>query len=315
MDALVQSRGRSFFRGPYDGYSGEIGAISLAAHLAGQVDIAALYHSGVNRVAIATLDTASTYLVHSDNEYRSPFMQWLFPLLVDVSQRRPDNYPVPELASNPFDNAVRYQRDVDARLAGVGRSTLLQPDAGDDFSGTHYRSYSVFNDFGRPALFMPWSSSFTLLAEPGVSSPALAQLLASNLHGPFGLVDSAYWTTGDSGPHDVAARNDLWNTALSLMAFDQYLLPGQPVLHVRARGRKRPGQGLPPPGGRHPRRGVHPGVRDSMICGPPKLGRICYHFLFPLLSPPSAAPLKCLKEYFCKVVNFQIPLSLTICLA
>jgi hypothetical protein len=40
----------------YDGYTGEIGLISLAAHLAGQVDMAALYHSGTLRDWFPSLD-------------------------------------------------------------------------------------------------------------------------------------------------------------------------------------------------------------------------------------------------------------------
>ena len=215
--------GKVFSTAIYDGYSGEIGLISLAAHLAGQVDIAALYHSGVNRTAVSTLDSSASYLVHSSADYRSPFVQWLFPLFVDVSQRGPDNYPVSTLASNPLDNATRYQRNVDARLAAVGRAIMLQPDAGDDYTGTVYHAYSVFNSFGKPTLFMPWSVSSALLGDPSVAGPALQQLLVSGLHGPFGLVDSAYWNTGDSGPTNVAARSDLWNVSLSLMALDQYL--------------------------------------------------------------------------------------------
>ena len=214
---------KSFNAGVYDGYSGEIGLISLAAQLANQVDITALYNSGVKRASVSTLDGTASYLVHANGANQAPFLQWLFPLFVDVSQRGPDSYPVPSLASNPWDNAVRYQQDVDARLTAVGRGSMLQPDAGDDYSGTAYQQYSVFDNFGKPSLFMPWSVSFALLAVPTDAGAALQQLLAAGLQGPFGLVDSAYWDAGANAPYNVAARFDLWNTALSLMALEQYL--------------------------------------------------------------------------------------------
>ncbi len=214
---------QTFSSGTYDGYSTEVGVISLAAELAGQVDIATLYHSGVKRIAQASVNSASTYLVHEDAKFRAPFTQWLLPLFVDVSQRGLDNYPVAELASNPLANAIAYQRDVDDRLANVGRGNLLQSDAGDDFTGSNYEAYSVFNDYGRPALVMPWSLPFALLGDASAAGPALQQLLAADLHGPFGMVDSTYWNTGESLPYDIAARNDLWNSALSLMALNEYL--------------------------------------------------------------------------------------------
>jgi hypothetical protein len=220
----------STFTGVYDEYSGEIGVISLAADLAGQVDISALYNSGVNRVSVSTLDSSSSYIVPSLSDYRSPFVEWIFPLFVNVSGPLVDDYPVAALASNPLANATAYQRDVDARLAAEGRATMLQPDAGDDYTGTHYEDYSIWDDFGQPTLFMPWSVSSALLGDPSAGGTALQQLLASSvkgsfgyLQGPFGLVDSAFWATGDSGPTNVAARNDLWNTSVSLMSLDQDL--------------------------------------------------------------------------------------------
>ena len=115
----------------------------------------------------------------------------------------------------------------DARLAAQG--TILQPDAGDDYTGTQYGEYSFWNQYTvsintvQSTLFMPWSVSLALLGDPSVAGTSLEQVLASGLQGPFGLVDSAYCTAGSSSPTDVEARNDLWNTSLSLMALDQYL--------------------------------------------------------------------------------------------
>ena len=111
----------TFSTGVYDAYSGEIGLISLAADLAGQVDIAASYNSGIDRLALPALDSSASYLVDSSADYCSPFMQWLFPMFVNVSGLGLDDYPVAGLASNPLDNATTYQRDVDARLAAEVR--------------------------------------------------------------------------------------------------------------------------------------------------------------------------------------------------
>jgi hypothetical protein len=209
----------------YDGYSGEIGLISLAAHLAGQVDMAALYHSGTLRDSFPSLDGSFQYIMHSSDQHQAPFVQWMFPLFVDVSGRGPDNYPDTDFSSNPLTNAIAYQTDVIARLEDRGRFACFQPDAGNDWRGLpeNYRAYSVFNDFGQPNLCMPWSVGFGLLADPDAAEPALRQLLQAGLHGPFGLVDSAFWDDGQPAPRDVAGRTDLWNTALSMMAFQQYL--------------------------------------------------------------------------------------------
>ncbi|NUQ66041.1 MAG: hypothetical protein HUU20_26570 [Pirellulales bacterium] len=213
----------SFTDGEYDGYSGEIWLISLAAHLAGQVDIETLYHSGVNRVRDWLVDPSRSHLVHSSTEHRAPFLQWLFPLFVDVSARGVDTYPAAELASNPLDNAIDYQAEVHAELAQAGRPAFLQPDAGDDGTGSNYRQFSVYNDFGQPDLFMPNALAFSFLADPSIAGDALRVLLSQGLHGPFGLPDSVHWDTGAEGPAAVAASQDLWNTSLALMAFNQYL--------------------------------------------------------------------------------------------
>ncbi len=209
----------------YDGYSGEIGVISLAAHLAGQVDMAALYHSGTLRDSFPSLDGSFRYVMHSSDEHQAPFVQWMFPLFVGVSGRGSDNHPAPDLASHPLTNAIAYQTDVIARLEDRGRLTCFQPDAGNDWRGLpeNYRAYSAFNDFGQPGLCMPWSVAFGLLADPAAVEPTLRELLQAGLHSPFGLVDSAFWDDGEPAPRDVAGRTDLWNAALSMMAFQQYL--------------------------------------------------------------------------------------------
>ncbi len=216
---------RGFTTGTYDGYSGETWAISLAAHLAtnNRVDITTLYHSGTKRVKTFLVDPAQAHLVHGLTDFRAPFTQWVFPLLVKLDNRGRDTYPDPQLASNPYENAVLYQRDVHAQLALVGRRTLLQADAGDDGTGMTYRQFSAYNDFGQPDLFMPWSVALSLLADPVVAEAALREQLSHGLHDPFGLVDSVHWPTGQVEPTLITARNDLWNTSLSTMALVQYL--------------------------------------------------------------------------------------------
>ena len=186
------------FAGPYDGYSGEPWLISLAAHLSSthHVGVETLYHSATLRVRDFLVDPARAHLVHASDEFRAPFLQWLLPLFVDVSDRGPDSYPDATLACNPFDNAVLYQLEVDARRALLGRALLLQPDAGDDGTGGFYRQFSCYNDFGHPDLFMPWSAALIFPADPEAAAAALRNHLAHGLHGPLGLSDSVDWLTG-----------------------------------------------------------------------------------------------------------------------
>ncbi len=110
-----------------------------------------------------------------------------------------------------------------ARLAREGRPYLVQPDAGDDGTLACYRQFSVYDDFGRRDLFMPWSAAFTLLAGADRADGTLRFLLRHHLHDPFGLADSARWATGAAEPYSVAARHDFWNTGLSTMALLEYL--------------------------------------------------------------------------------------------
>jgi len=70
---------------------------------------------------------------------------------------------------------------------------------------------------------MPWSVWFALLARADGSGGALRNLLRHRLYGPFGLADSAKWSTGAGKPFAATSRHDFWNTALSTMAFLEYL--------------------------------------------------------------------------------------------
>ncbi len=213
----------SFINAGYDGYGGEIWSISLAAHLAqvNHVDITTSFHSGTVRSASFLVDPANMQLNHSLTQFRPPFVQWLFDLYVDTNDLGRDNYPGGFLSTNPFDNAVKYQRDVHDYFEQNGRGLFLQPDAGS--SGSQYQQFSAYDDHGEPDVFMPWSVAFSFLGDPQFAEVALRNSLEHNLHGPFGLSDSAKWTTGAAEPSSHPANNDLWNTSLSTMAFMDYL--------------------------------------------------------------------------------------------
>ena len=214
-----------FTDGTYDGYSGEIWIISLAAHLmsANRVDITQYYNTGVYRKKDYLAVQSLTHVVHSYIEFRAPFLQWLFPLFVVLDALPKDSYPDPELATNPLQNAIRYQKDCHLKLEQQGRALFIQPDAGDDGSGSAYKQYSCYEDFDRPNLFMPWSVSFSLLAEASFAESALRNHLAHRLHGPFGLNDSVHWIVGESAPYQITARDDFWNVSLSTMAMTLFL--------------------------------------------------------------------------------------------
>lgn len=223
---------QSFTAGTYDGYSGEPWLISLAAHLANthHVDITQHYHSAVFRSLDFVSNPADAHMVHSFEDFRAPFLQWLLPLFVDVSERGADNYPTRSLSTNPWENAQKYQRDVDAYFQSINRDVLLQLDAGDDGSGAFYQQFSAYNNFGRSDLFMPWSSSFAALGDTPAGSVALRTLLEKSLHGPLGLSDSARWTTGQADPSSIVAAHDFWNTSLSTMALFQFLYQDNGIL-------------------------------------------------------------------------------------
>jgi Ca2+-binding RTX toxin-like protein len=220
---LYQSQ--TFTTGTYDGYSGEVYAISLAAHLApsNQVDITTHWNSATFRVSDFLVDENDSHLVHSQDAFRAPFLQWLFHLFADVSQRGTDSYSDPmtgstELATNPVDNALRYQRETHRALQQLNRNSFLQPDAGDDGTGGTYEQFSLYNNFGQPNLFMPWSVGFSVLGDPAFALPALREMLRKDLHGPLGLTDSAVFATGAATPTRQTARHDFWNLALSTMS-------------------------------------------------------------------------------------------------
>ena len=140
--------------------------------------------------------------------FGAPFTQALLNLFVDVRQRGIDIYPDDGLATNPWQNFVLYEQSVMARLAMLGRSGLVQPDAGDDGTLANYQQFSLYEDFGQNDLFMPWSAAFPLLAGAPGADAALRFLLQHGLYGPLGLADAAHWKTGQTEPSRVTARHD-----------------------------------------------------------------------------------------------------------
>lgn len=214
-----------FTLGAYDGYSTEIYVMSLAAELSTNhhIDIETQWNSGTYRTLAYLVEPADTHLVHSQTEYRGPFLQMLFHVFADVSNRGADTYPDPALRRNPYQNAVSYQRETYRKLAELNRPTFAQPDAGDDGTGSVYEQFSMYNNFGQPDLLMPWSSTFGLLAGIPEAETAIRDLLSRDLHGPLGFSDSVVWNTGASTFVRLPARHDFWNTALSMMAMTTYL--------------------------------------------------------------------------------------------
>jgi hypothetical protein len=217
--------GEGFTACTYDGYTNEGNLVSLAAHLADRrhVPIETYWNASSHRVRARTESNKPAPVVHSLPEFRAPFTQALLNLFVDVRQRGPDKFPDDRLAVNPWENFVCYEQNVMCLLSARGRAGLVQPDAGDDGSLTCYRQFSAYEDFGQSDLFMPWSVSFALLAGVDGSEGAFRNLLRHQLYGPFGLADSARWTTGTAKPSAITPRHDFWNTALSTMAFLEFL--------------------------------------------------------------------------------------------
>jgi hypothetical protein len=219
-----------FTPGSYDGYSGEVWTISLAAHLASGVPIETCYHTARLRTRASCAGGSPAPVVHVNASFRAPFLQWLFPLFVKLDGFPADTYPDRALATNPLANAVLYQRDVHQHLSAVGRTLLLQADAGDDGSGARYEQFSCHDSFGQPDLFMPWSATFSLLADADAGGAALRHHLARGLHGPLGLADSAHWPTEAGGPSRITARHDFWNLSLSTMAMTVFLFQDHALL-------------------------------------------------------------------------------------
>lgn len=211
--------------GTYDGYTNEGKVISLAAEVsdAHHVPLESRWNSDTHRSRVFLVNADDAHLAHSLSQFRAPFEQALLNLFVDTSERGVDNYPNRQLATNPWQNFVRYERETAAKLEQLGRENFFQADAGDGGS-SGYQQYSLYNNFGQSDLFMPWSVSFALLAGAPGAEEALRTLLdEGNLHGPLGMADSARWATGALAPTNVPASQDNWNMVLSTMALLEYL--------------------------------------------------------------------------------------------
>jgi hypothetical protein len=208
----------------YSGYTNENKVISLAGALSDtyNVPLATMWNQDTGRLLTSLTDPTQNYLVYSfDTQYRAAFSQALLNLFVDTSDRGADNYSVRSQARNPWENFVRYETDVAAKLHQLGRDNLLQPDAGAG-AGT-YEPWNLYNNFGQPNLFQPWSDAEAMLAGAPGSEEALRYLLQHGLSGPLGLADSAQWATGALGPSSVPSTQDNWNMALSTMSLMEYL--------------------------------------------------------------------------------------------
>jgi hypothetical protein len=222
---LAYFPGSGFTAGTYDGYTNEGKVVSLAAELSTDhhVPLESRWNSDVNRVRAFLTNPDDAHLVHSLSQFRAPFEQALLNLFVDTSDRGVDNYPNRSLATNPWQNFVRYERETAAKLEALGRTGLFQADAG--FGGSSgYEQYSLYNTFGQGDLFMPWSVALALLAGADGAEEALRMMAGNDmLSGPLGLADSARWATGAAGPTNVPALQDNWNIVLSTMALLEFL--------------------------------------------------------------------------------------------
>jgi hypothetical protein len=215
-----------FTPGTYNGYTNEGKVISLAAEVsdAHHVPLETHWNADTARARAFLVDLDDAHLVHASTNFRAPFEQALLNLFVDTSERGVDNYSVRSQATNPWENFERYHREVDARLLQLGRENFYQPDAASGAPLSGYEQYSLYNDFGQADLFMPWSTSFALLAGSSQADAALRTLLLQDgISGPLGLADSVRWTTGATGPSFVSNSGDNWNTVLSTMALMEWL--------------------------------------------------------------------------------------------
>ncbi|HEX4414968.1 MAG TPA: dockerin type I repeat-containing protein [Lacipirellulaceae bacterium] len=218
----------------YNGYTDENKVIAMAGALntANNVPLASMWNKDTGRT-LTSLTTPENYLTYSfGTDYRASFAQALINLFVDTSQRGADSYATRSLARNPWENFVRSEADVSARLAQLGRSNYAQPDAGQGPDASHpgsltYQPWNLFNNFGQPNLFQPWSVGEALLAGAPGADAALRYLLdnglGNGLDGPQGLADWALWSTGAADPTSVPSFADNWNIALSTMAMMAYL--------------------------------------------------------------------------------------------
>ncbi len=219
----------------YSGYTNEHKVIALAAELSEDyhVPLESQWNKDTARVLDHLVDPDQDHLVYSPStEYRAPFVQALLNLFVDTSQRGADNYPVRSLARNPWQNFVRYEAEVAARLEQLGRENFFQPDAGQGPNPNPppditYLPWNLYNDFGQPDLFQPWSVALAMMAGAPGAEDALRFLLdnglGNGLDGPQGLADWAMWSTGAADPTEVPSFADNWNVALATMALMEIL--------------------------------------------------------------------------------------------
>jgi hypothetical protein len=212
----------------YSGYTNENKVIALAAAVSDDhnVPLADMWNKDTGRTPAYLVDPEQNHLVYSfGTEYRAPFVQALLNLFIDTSERGADNYANRSLARNPWTNFVRYESEVAAKLEQLGRDNFFQPDAGAG-AGT-YQAWSLYNNFGEPNLFQPWSVAEALMAGAPGAEDALRFLLdnglGTGLDGPLGLADSAEWATGATDPTEVPSFTDNWNMTLSLLSLMEYL--------------------------------------------------------------------------------------------
>lgn len=216
---------QGFVGGTYDGYTNEGKVISLAAAVNDgyHVPLEQAWNADDLRVRASLVNVDDAHLVHRDAPFRAPFEQSLLNLFVDTTERGVDSFPDRALATNPWQNYVRYERETAAKLAELGRDNFFQPDAGFGSAGM-YEQFSLYDDFGQPTLFMPWSVSLALLAGAPGADEAFRTLVDNPLlQGPLGLADSARWATSAAGPTNVRAIQDNWNLVLSTMALLEFL--------------------------------------------------------------------------------------------
>jgi len=217
----------------YSGYTSENKVIALAGALstAHNVPLASMWNKDTGRT-LTSLVEPENYLVYSfGTDYRAPFVQALLNLFVDTTERGADNYPVRSLARNQWENFVRYEADVAAKLLQLGREDFVQPDAGQGPNpsgpGLTYQPWNLYNNFDQPNLFQPWSVAEALMAGAPNAEAALRFLLdnglGQGLDGPQGLADWALWSTGAANPTSVPSFADNWNITLSTMALLEYL--------------------------------------------------------------------------------------------
>lgn len=210
----------------YNGYTNEGKVISLAAEVSTShhVPLEQHWNADTSRTRTSLVDPDNAHLVHSNSLFRAPFEQALLNLFVDTSDHGVDNYPNRALATNPWHNYLRYEQEVADKLQELGRDQFFQPDAGSGAPFSDYHQYSLYNDFGQPDLFMPWSISLALLAGAEGAETALRALLdVDGMTGPLGWADSARWDPNDSLPYFISDGGDNWNTVLSTMALLELL--------------------------------------------------------------------------------------------